>query len=241
RLGVHAQGHLLRAQGVQFDAIHQDDAHPGECIVIELAEGLPDHVLPAHALASQRDALVLEQVDRHGIYSCCGRQTDTDVWPLISRAASQLRTTSSCCSSCASASRQDALNSSSPKRSASSPRSSQPALSVSSALRSAPSDWASVERGSVMTCMIPAEAMPITSALGVCAVGSPPRLSMASQSMWKCASSSARIRSRVCIGVSSTKAPSRRRSSPLASRASAAEGRSPPSSRAARYLAISAS
>jgi hypothetical protein len=61
----HAQRHLLGTQGVQLQPVHEDDAHACERIVIELADGLAHHVLPAHPLFAKRRALVFQQIDSH--------------------------------------------------------------------------------------------------------------------------------------------------------------------------------
>ena len=53
---------VLEAQGVEFDAIHEDDAHPREGIVIELADRLAGHLAPGELLLVQGAALGIEQI-----------------------------------------------------------------------------------------------------------------------------------------------------------------------------------
>jgi hypothetical protein len=67
RLRIAAQRNLLGAQRIQLHPVHQDDAHAGERVVVELADRLADHVFPGEALALQLNAFVLQKVDTHGV------------------------------------------------------------------------------------------------------------------------------------------------------------------------------
>src|SRR5690606_24441676 len=51
---------MLESQGVGFDAVHQDHAHPGEGIIIKLADGTAGHLFPGELLLFQRGTLVIQ-------------------------------------------------------------------------------------------------------------------------------------------------------------------------------------
>jgi len=51
---------VFQAQRVGFHAVHENDAHAGEGVVIELADRLAGHFLPCEFLLFQRRAFVVE-------------------------------------------------------------------------------------------------------------------------------------------------------------------------------------
>ena len=58
QLAVHARAGVAEAQRLRLDAVHQDDAHAGEGVVVELAVGRLHQVAPGEHLPIQRRALV---------------------------------------------------------------------------------------------------------------------------------------------------------------------------------------
>src|SRR5690606_39963837 len=51
---VEAGQMVLEPQGVGLDTVHQDHAHPGEGIIIKLADGTAGHLFPGELLLLQR-------------------------------------------------------------------------------------------------------------------------------------------------------------------------------------------
>jgi hypothetical protein len=64
-IGAHAGEAVLEALRLLFDAIHEDDAHAGEGVVIELADRLLHHVAPGELLGVERRAFLALQGKRH--------------------------------------------------------------------------------------------------------------------------------------------------------------------------------
>jgi hypothetical protein len=52
---VHARTGMREAEGFGFNAIHQNDPHPCEGIIVELTIGRLHEFLPREALLRQRD------------------------------------------------------------------------------------------------------------------------------------------------------------------------------------------
>jgi hypothetical protein len=63
--GIHSRARVREAQRFGFDAVHEDDPDPGEGIVVELAIGRLDELLPREALAIEGNTLVSEQIQPH--------------------------------------------------------------------------------------------------------------------------------------------------------------------------------
>ncbi len=57
---VEAGDAVAQAQSIGFDAVHQDDAHAGKRIIIQLADRLAGHFLPCELLLLQWRAFVVE-------------------------------------------------------------------------------------------------------------------------------------------------------------------------------------
>jgi ABC-type amino acid transport system permease subunit len=57
---VHSGAGMAETDGFGLDAVHEDDAHAGECIDIEFADRLRDHILPGKLLPIERSALVAQ-------------------------------------------------------------------------------------------------------------------------------------------------------------------------------------
>jgi len=58
---VEARADVLQAQRVHLDAVHEDDAHPGEGVVVELADGLGGHFPPGELLLGKGRPFGIEQ------------------------------------------------------------------------------------------------------------------------------------------------------------------------------------
>jgi hypothetical protein len=58
---VHPGTGMREAEGLRLDAVHEDDAHPGERVVGELAAGRLNEIFPGEDLLFDRDALLLQQ------------------------------------------------------------------------------------------------------------------------------------------------------------------------------------
>src|SRR5690606_37400160 len=61
-----ARKDVFEAAAVLFDAVHEDQADPGEGVVVELAYRLGDELLPGEDLSVQRGPALVEQVEAHG-------------------------------------------------------------------------------------------------------------------------------------------------------------------------------
>jgi len=68
-----AQGHVAACavvrerQRLELDAVHDDDAHAGESVVVELAERFAHQVAPGEALVLDRRAFRIEQAECHDV------------------------------------------------------------------------------------------------------------------------------------------------------------------------------
>jgi hypothetical protein len=62
---VHTCIRMAETTGFQLDAIHENHPHPGECVVVQFADGRHHHVAPRKALAVQRAAPVAQKIDGH--------------------------------------------------------------------------------------------------------------------------------------------------------------------------------
>src|SRR6185312_864914 len=62
---AHPRRQVLEANGLALDAIHQDDAHARECVIVELADLLLDELTPGEALALERGAFAIEKLQSH--------------------------------------------------------------------------------------------------------------------------------------------------------------------------------
>jgi hypothetical protein len=56
---------VLEALRLLLDAVHEDDAHAGERVVVELADRLLHHVAPGEVLRVERCALLALEGKRH--------------------------------------------------------------------------------------------------------------------------------------------------------------------------------
>jgi hypothetical protein len=63
---VHARAGVREAHRLVLDAVHEDDAHAGIRVVVELADRLLDEVAPGELLPLERDAAVIENARFHG-------------------------------------------------------------------------------------------------------------------------------------------------------------------------------
>lgn len=69
---IEARTDVLQTQGIGLDAVHEDDAHAGEGIVIQFADGLASHFAPSEFLFVQGAALGIEQASQ-GFHLCSSR------------------------------------------------------------------------------------------------------------------------------------------------------------------------
>jgi len=63
---IHACGRVLKAQRLHLQAVHEDDAHASECVVVEFADRLARELAPGEALPVERRAAIFEKCQCHG-------------------------------------------------------------------------------------------------------------------------------------------------------------------------------
>jgi hypothetical protein len=64
---VHARAQVREPNGLVLEPVHEDHAHAGEGIVVELSVGLGDHFTPGEDLILDRRSAIREQMYRHGL------------------------------------------------------------------------------------------------------------------------------------------------------------------------------